>query len=282
MSLVERIVHGSRTPPPGAPPARTAANPASAGATTSRDGAPASAGSLPERPFLVDLAGLRQQGVGRKAAARGSISHQVGHVRRRLMRELGLFDAASKRKRGRRLLITSAHPGEGKTFVALNLALSLALDESVPTLLFDADTVRAALTRKLGLVPAADEGPVLYRADNLPLAIVPVFVSHDRPGAGAEHRQVLDVLERTSADHRLVVIDSPPLVAMTDAAYVAQAVDHVVLVVGSGMTTPDDIAHAVELLGRRPNVSLVLNRARILTSGLPDYAYYGYARDLSP
>jgi receptor protein-tyrosine kinase len=269
LSLVERIVRG--TPDPDAAAAKKKAPTA---APAHREVEAAGVGALQERSFVVDLARLRRDGVLARGLRRG-----LGQVRRRLLRELGLLDPATTRPaRARRLLITSAHPGEGKTFTALNLALSLAVEEDLPTLLFDADTARSHLGTRLDLPAREDGEAVLYRADNLPFAVLPPFLPRAQLKSAEGRRQLLEMLERVSRHdpEQLVIVDSPPLAAMTDAAYAAQAVDHVLLVVGAGMSTPDDVAHAVDILGQHRPVSLLLNRASSFVSWMLDYSYADY------
>jgi Mrp family chromosome partitioning ATPase len=259
MSLVERFVGQQKG---AAGKATTGTRPPAAPAAPQGD--VVSLPTLREQSFRLDYAALRRQALISGSAFNRALTGQFGHARRRLMRELRLFKEGRGVAGGRRVLITSAHPGEGKTFTALNLALSTVLEERRPVLLVDADHVRAELGPRLSLPVARSGHPILYQAEDVPLRVLPAFFSSSQK-IGAEGRRLMqELLDDLAARHpdALMLIDTPPLKALTDAAFAAQAVDHVVLVVGVGMTTTEDIETCMELIGRDVGTSVLLNRVR--------------------
>lgn len=268
MSLVEKIVRNGR----GEPAATTTASRPAAG---ERDGT--AAGVIEERSFELDLAALRREGYVGGAARNAAASLELGEVRRRLMREVDLFNDRERRNRACRILVTSAHPGEGKTFTALNLALSTVFQEGAPVVLCDADLVRSEISKRFGLPAEHDDRPVVYQAESAPLSVLPAFVCRRQIKSPDGRRAFLEVMNGLARQrgNALFVIDSPPLHAMSDAAFIAPYVDHVVLVVGAGMSSSDDVARSVEILGAPDRVSLLLNRVRFNADRANSYAY-GY------
>jgi receptor protein-tyrosine kinase len=267
MSLVEKIVRNGR----GEPAAPGASRPPAG----EREGS--AGGAIEERSFTLDLAALRREGYVGGAQRNASVSLELGEVRRRLMREVDLFSDRERRNRACRILVTSAHPGEGKTFTALNLALSTVFQEGAPVVLCDADLVRSEASKRFGLATERDDRPVLYEADSAPLSILPAFVGRPQvksPDGRRAFLEVVNALARQRANE-LFVIDSPPLHAMSDAAFIAPHVDHVVLVVGAGMSSSDDVARSIDILGAQNRVSLLLNRVRFNADRANSYAY-GY------
>jgi Mrp family chromosome partitioning ATPase len=266
MSLVEKIVRNGRS--------ETGAVETGRGPGGDR---PATPVDIEERGFELDIPTLRREGYVGGARRNGAIAMELGEIRRRLMREVDLFNEREKRSRACRILVTSAHPGEGKTFTALNLAMSTVFQEGAPAVLFDADLVRCELGKRFGLPVERNDRPVLYQAEDVPLGVVPAFVSRAQVKSPDGRRRTIEVMSALAKQrsNALLVIDSPPLHAMSDAAFLAPYVDHVVLVVGAGMTSSDDVARSIDILGADDRVSLLLNRVRFNTDRANSYAY-GY------
>ena len=260
--------------------------------------------SLPavkSRPFDIDFERLDRLGHFNPAHLGSPLAMELRAVKRRLLRRLGFLRAAGDRQafrmpgRQRNLvLVTSTQAGEGKTFCAVNLALSLALEDFVETVLIDADIPRPKVRARFGL----DRGPgltdclteqtpwesVARRAKDGSLTVLGEGHSHDRTAelfAGDACQQLLTDISTATRDG-LVFIDAPPTLAMTDAAVLAKYVDEVVFVVEANETPEPAIAAALdELLDVNPNVSLVLNRCLIGATGssYSSYDYYGRSDD---
>jgi Mrp family chromosome partitioning ATPase len=240
---------------------------------------------MEERTFRLDYPELRRQDLISRSGRHAPLAAQFGHARRQLMRELQIFAEARGNTSGRRVLVTSAHPGEGKTFTVLNLALSTVLEERRSVVLIDADYVRRNLGERLGLPIVRDGNPVLYRAEDVPLHVLPAFLTPTQTISSEGRQLLIEVLDEVGGRHpdALLLIDTPPLQALTDAAFVGQVVDHVVIVVGAGATTPEDIENCMDLIGRAEQTSLLLNRARSgseRNANYKDYeAYRAYQRE---
>jgi capsular exopolysaccharide synthesis family protein len=188
------------------------------------------------------------------------------------------------------ILATSTRPDDGKSTTIANLAITFAASGS-PTVLVDADLRRPHLHRMFGL--SNDSGLTTWVSEaaranadiatvSLPLqaSMVPglkVLTSGPVPPNPAEilaSQRVAELLSvlREAADY--VLIDTPPIIAVTDAAVLAPRVDGVLLVVNAGKTRRDLALKARDML-RQVNANLlgvVLNNASIDKSA---YEYYG-------
>lgn len=202
-------------------------------------------------------------------------------------------------QRPRSIVVTSAVPREGKSTVAMNLAIALA-EAGTPVALVDADLRRPSLADRLGLsgdagltdvlIGRASIGDVIQRSGST--GRLWVLTSGSLPPNPSEllgskqMRTALDELARVST----VIIDAPPLLPVTDAAVLAAQTDGAILVIALGRTRRDQVRAAatrLESVGGRL-LGVVANRAS--TRGSEGYAYaygYGYAakgrhRDTEP
>jgi exopolysaccharide/PEP-CTERM locus tyrosine autokinase len=189
------------------------------------------------------------------------------------------------------ILVTSALPGEGKSFVSLNLALSLVRDRDLHVILVDGDVARPGLTPALGLEGSpglndiledanADVGSVTYATDVEGLFVVPAGKWHDQAPellASARMPQVIEELNRRAGDG-VIILDSPPLLATNEAQVVSRHVGQVLLVVRADGTEQRAVRDAIALLDELATVSAVLNG--LMPSVLRSYygeSYYGHA-----
>ena len=183
-------------------------------------------------------------------------------------------------------LVTSGVPGEGKTFVATNLALTLAGRDNARVLLIDGDLRRPAVHTVLGasskpgfaeyLAGTAEIGNILQHGPIPNLSFIPA-------GEGAEHaaeltadRRVEELLTSMAATYEWIVVDSSPVIPVSDPVNLSRACD-AVLIVTRAVSTPFAIAQKVknELSGSRL-LGLVLNGVENSPSSSYGY-YHGYA-----
>lgn len=260
------------------------------------DSPPKPATAIAPASFDINFPALASQGFYTPADRNTKLSLELRSIKRNLLRRLGLRNAAGDRrmirKSGRQrnlVLVTSTRPAEGKTFCAINLALSLALEDETEVLLVDADTPRPkirthfhlpdsrGLTDRL-LDPSLPVDSLCARSRQAPLAILPEGTPTGRASdlfASPEAQRLFTELSMASAG-RVVLIDAPPVLATTEAIILARHVDEVIFIVEADSTPETGLAAALdELLEANPNVSLLLNRCLIGAGG----AYYGAYRD---
>ncbi len=187
------------------------------------------------------------------------------------------------------MMVTSSVAGEGKTFTSLNLAISIAMEMDRTVLLVDADLARPGLSKLLrvqelpGLTdrlldPTMNLRGLLRRTDVPKLTLLPAGCRHKRSTellASKAMKDLLDELANRYAD-RVIVFDSPPLLATSEASVLAEHMGQICVVVESGRTPQYLVQEAIGLLQHKERVSLVLNKAkRDLLLGQGSY-YYGY------
>ncbi len=188
-----------------------------------------------------------------------------------------------------RVLICSPHPGEGKSFTAVNLALAIAAEKETEVLLVDADFAKPSVLSMLGL----PGGPGLMDALSDPeIDAAKCVIGTDVPGlwvlpagnatttdseflSSSRTRAVLDRLVE-GAPQRFVIFDSPPALAASPAAELAKYVGQAVLVARADKTGQGSLEDAVQLLSACPNIQLLLNAVHFSPSGRRFGSYYGY------
>lgn len=193
---------------------------------------------------------------------------------------LGSFD-----RRIKSLMVTSATPGEGKSTVAVHLAMAHAQQEH-KTLLIDCDLRRPSLDRKLGLKADMGLAAVITNGARWQDTVVPV---PDRPNlfallTGSSSRRAAEligkmlphILEEASAEYDLVIVDAPPALGFPEPIQMATTVDAVAVIALAGQTNRKALAAVVGTLQKlRANVvGVVLNE---ITKDVGDtYYYHGY------
>jgi capsular exopolysaccharide synthesis family protein len=193
---------------------------------------------------------------------------------------LGSFD-----RRIKSLLVTSATPGEGKSTVAVHLAMAHA-QQIHKTLLIDCDLRRPSIDRKLGLQPAAGLSAVILNGVRWQDALIPVpevpnlwaltTGPSSRRAAELIGKALPQILQEAAAEYDLVIVDAPPALGFPEPIQMATAVDGVVVIALAGETNRKALASVVATLQRlRANVvGVVLNE---ITKDVGDsYYYHGY------
>ncbi len=232
----------------------------------------------------LDRARLLARGFLDPQGGRTGLGEELRLVKRTLLERA--FAAAAP-PRERIIAVTSALAGEGKTFLAVNLALSLGLERDARVLLLDADPIKAEAVAALGLPRApglaellgprpVDPATVLLRTSLDRLVVVPPGEPDPRFTELLTSRRMRALLDAVlAADPELVlVIDTPPLLASSEAQALAHLAGQTVLVVGAQTTPRQAVDRAIALVTEHTEVQLLLNRA----PGRAAEAYAAYAR----
>lgn len=191
--------------------------------------------------------------------------------------------------RGNVIMLTSSVAGEGKTFFAINLAMSIATELNRQVVLIEADSARPAVMERLGLNgaqqgltdalanPAMQVHDVVVPTNIEQLAVVPagrLLANTTELMASERMSSFLDALA-LQWPNRIVLMDAPPLLQTTDAREMAVHAGQVVLVVESGRTKQAQVKQSMAMLERCPVVMSMLNRLP-LGKGTAEYGYYAY------
>lgn len=184
------------------------------------------------------------------------------------------------------ITVSSAHPGEGKSSIALNLALALA-DMGKPVVLIDGDLRRPVLASYLALVEGVGITDLMVgraAVDDV-IQFLPGYPSFAFIGAGRIPPNPSEIIAserfrqtvRSLATDALVIIDAPPLLPVTDAAILARQFDGCLLVVSAGRPTIDEFGKAVSAVRKIDGdvLGVVVNRVPTKGADSSSYQYYG-------
>ena len=185
-------------------------------------------------------------------------------------------------------MVTSSFPGEGKSFCAVNLAMSIAMEQDHTVLLVDADVGKPSIPETLGI--RARKGlmdllldkdlrfqDVLLKTNVEKLTVLAAGSKHTHAtellASEAMNRILQDIAERYS--DRIIIFDSPPLLATTEARVLASRMGQLVMVVEAGKTPQEAVREALSQVVNCEMVGLLLNKGGS-TLGEDQYAYGAY------
>lgn len=292
------------TPAPARPQPAQGSDPvpATAPASATRPEAPSPGARSPESPSPedaprgdpslayqeLDLARLKTLGLITPDTERGQIAEEFRLIKRPLI--ANAFGIGGPRVRnGNLIMVTSSLPGEGKSFCSMNLAISLAMELDRTVLLVDADVARPRVPEYLNL--RTDLGLLdLLRDDRLHMA--DVLIKTNIPNltilpAGRTYKRATELLAselmtRLVADigsrypDRIVIFDSPPLLATTESSVLATHMGQIVMVVEAERTTESTVRDALAQIESCEVIGMVLNKATAMPGQAGGYYYYGY------
>ncbi len=240
------------------------------------------------RQVHLDFRVLRQNGMITPDNMASMISNEFRGIKRKLLQKVR--DPDTRAAVSNLVMVTSSLPGEGKTFTSINLAISLAAERGLQVLLIDADVVRPAVgnvfksTPKEGLTDllsgkVARVSDVMCRCAEIPnLAVVFSGSSRvDSPELISSGRMV-DLCQELSNRYpdRIIIIDTPPVLASPEPATLAAYVHHLIMVVAADQTDRHQLRKALESIASCSNINLLFNKAPKWNE--PEYtSYYGYA-----
>jgi protein-tyrosine kinase len=241
------------------------------------------------RKSTLDHKSLKEEGFIQPGAAPSMLSEEFRVIKRQLM--LSAFGGRNARalERGRAILMCSAQPNEGKTFCSVNLALSLATEKDVEILLIDADVAKPEVLSTLGM----DGGPGLMDAlvdpsidieslvieTSIPqLTVLPAGrqSNNDTEMLAAARTQVVIDKMLAANPHRVIIIDTAPLLAASPASVLAHLVGQVVMVVRADKTGESELRDALSMLDGPAQVQLLLNGVSYAGNTQKFGSYYGY------
>jgi len=221
--------------------------------------------------------------------SRSEIAEELRAIKRPLLKNA--FANVLQGENKNLIMVTSSVPGEGKSFSSINLAISIAMELDKTALLVDADVARPSIARYLGF--QAKKGLVDYLVEG-DLDLSDVLVKTDLPKltilpAGRQHHYSTELLASDSMQmllhelsnryqDRIIIFDSPPLLATSESQVLANLVGQVVMVVEAVKTTHAMVNEALLKIPNANIAGLVLNKSRVKSGGSNyGYGYYGEA-----
>ena len=276
--------HSASSPDVGEPvSAMPPAVPAQIGASS--DGTPV---DVPAKPCVeIDLAAMAIAGFITPDGPRAQIAEEFRVIKRPVIKNAH-WKSSTRIERGNRVMVTSALPGEGKTFVAINLALSIALEMDTSVLLVDADVANPCVAKVMNLrrgkglmdLLAGDScgfDDVLLRTNVNKLSVMLAGTPHPHATEMLASQAMANLVAEMASRYpdRIVVFDSPPLLVTTEARVLASHMGQIVMVVESDRTTQTAVTRALETVESCPTVLMVLNKApRSEVGGYYEYSKY--------
>jgi len=238
----------------------------------------------PAPNVTIDAERLRQQNMTTPDGERTPVSESFRRIKRHILANVSNPDSPP----GTNLvMITSSLPKEGKTFCTINLAISLAMEMDRRVLLVDADVLRPSVSAALGIKPVAkglmdvlldgiNLADVLCNTNIEKLSLLPAGRKHSHASellaSDAMRAMLKEMAERYS--DRIIIFDSPPLLATTESCVLASLMGQVLVVVEAGQTTEATLKEALSRIDSNNVVGVMLNKGAPPGSSL--YGGYGY------
>jgi len=235
----------------------------------------------------IDLELLSSKSMVTNRSERSRINEEYRFIKRKILTN-ALGKTAHLLNHPNIILVSSTHPNEGKTFTSINLALSIALEQDKTVLLVDADVVNPSIGRELAyestaglldylLGKADDIGEVIYNTNIENLTLLPAgsrhHLTHELLSSGRMEELMNELATRYS--DRIIILDSPPLIGVSETQVLSSLSGQAVVVVEERKTPTSSILKAVKLLDQEMAVGFVLNKT--ISKQSIGYGYgYGY------
>ena len=246
---------------------------------------------LTDQTFEIDIADLESRGFVSLHSTRSQINEEYREIKRKLL--ANAFGALSKTiTNANIIMVTSSRPSEGKTFTAINLALSIAAEKDKRVLLVDADVLKPNTLRTLGLKerPGLIEyllgdvkeiGDVMFSSNINKLRIIPAGRAHHLSTELLASKAMYDLITEFSTRYpdRVIIIDTPPIIGINESAVLANFAGQAVMVVEEGRSRLSDIQKAVERLNPNMAIGFVVNKSLNSSEQTGYYGYHHYGSD---
>jgi len=233
--------------------------------------------------LVIELNSLRAGGYLPEPDKDRQFADHYRQIKRPLIRKA--FAAPNGPLEPRVIMVTSALPGDGKTFTSINLSLSLARERDLSVLLVDTDLPKPHVSRifgvqhAYGLLDALVDDSVAIESLVMPttikgLSLLPAGTSTDGASEWLTSERMRQILKNliSANPRRIVLLDSPPLLITSEGKALTSLAGQVVLVVRAGQTPRQAVLDAVALFTEQQAGGIVLNEAR---GGIMQ-GYYGY------
>jgi protein-tyrosine kinase len=239
--------------------------------------------------LIVDNAALRASGYLPEEGQERRFAEYYRHIKRPLLEKAMSARAAGDDPSARVIMVTSALPGEGKSFTSVNLAFSMARERDISLLLIDADVLKPRVSelfgvrQEPGLMDALLDESLRVETLVMPttvagLSILPAGRSGDGTAELLSSNRMRQILAQLMArdPRRVLLVDSPPILITSEGKLLTKIAGQIVLVVRGGQTSMHAVREVVSSFGRMPLGGIVINEGRMtLTEGFYGYGNYG-------
>jgi len=241
-----------------------------------------------QQEVSIDFDRLKAEGMLTPDTSQGRLADEYRVIKRPLLKN-AFGGGGMELAHGNLIMVTSALPGEGKSFTSIGLAMSMAMELDRTVLLVEADVARPAVCRYCG-IPEPKQGLVDYLADssidlsellmktNAPkLTLLPAGRRHSSSAELLGSRAMRDLMDQLANRYpdRVVIFDSPPLLLSNEAVTLSSLMGQIVVVVEAARTQQTQVKQAIALLDPNQTVGVVLNKNRAAEGA--GYGYgYGY------
>jgi exopolysaccharide/PEP-CTERM locus tyrosine autokinase len=243
--------------------------------------------------LTIDVEAIEKQGFVTLSNARRQINEEYREIKRKLLSNA--FGPLSKTlPNSNIIMVSSPRPSEGKTFTAVNLAMSIAAEQDKTVLLVDADVLKSNVLRTLGvdeqkglmdylLGNVKTLSDVIYKTNIPKLRVIPAGCEHHLSTELLASGSMNDIVNEFSTRYsdRVVIIDTPPIIGINESAILASFAGQAVMVVEEGRSKLQDIHEAVRRLNPDMAIGFVVNKsiAESESGGYYGYGSYGAERD---
>ena len=253
--------------------------------------APARTATSRSREVRLDFRELRQNGMITPDNMASAISNEFRGIKRKLLQRAR--DPNTRAAVNNLIMVTSSLPGEGKTFTATNLAISLAAERGLQVLLIDADVIRPSVGNifldapRDGLLDllngkASQVSDVMCRCADIPnLAVIFAGGANVHSPELISSARMSDFCTDISTRYpdRMIVIDTPPVLASTEPATLASYVHQLIMVVAADQTDRHQLRKSLDAVASCKNISLLFNKAPRWNEAAYT-PYYGYTQNV--
>ena len=241
-----------------------------------------------EPDLVINFKRLQAAGIITPNSVRTDTTEEFRVIKRQLMKATFNEDGKVRGHNGNVIMVTSSIPHEGKSFISLNLAMSLSMERDLYVLLVDGDNHRHGLSTmleaektKVGLVDLLFDKSLRMRdiiqRTNVPnLSVIPAGQPHPQAAEFMASKGMVNLMDDLAQRYpdRLIIIDTPPVLASTEGVVLSSHVGHVIVVVEKDYTSKRQLRRSLEMLDGCENISCILNM-ETSDQRFTEYAY-GY------
>jgi protein-tyrosine kinase len=241
--------------------------------------------------LAVDINALRAGGYLPEASKDRQFTDQYRRIKRPLIEKALSGDDAGGEPRI--IIVTSAVPGDGKTFTSINLAFSMALERDISILLVDSDVAKHHITdifglrQRKGLLDALtdeslDPETLVVPTSSRGFSILPAGTRMDGTAELVSSNRMRQIVINLCARNprRILLLDSPPLLITNEGRSLVKLAGQVVLVVRAGETPRHAVQAAIGMVDEKQAGGVILNEVRVgFTEGYYGYGAYGTPAD---